>query len=94
VKRILDACGLNPHFGIQNLIEWSLITTKNQEIHMHEMLQELGKKIVRQQFLDEPGLWSRLWRYDDFYHVMMTETVTIYLSKIKTFHIRWFKGLS
>jgi hypothetical protein len=95
VKRILDACGLHPHFGIQNLIERSLITIRNQKIHMHEMLQELGKKIVRQQFLDEPGSWSRLWRYDDFYHVMMTETVTIYLSKIKTsFHIRRFKGLS
>ncbi|PNY10412.1 disease resistance protein (TIR-NBS-LRR class), partial [Trifolium pratense] len=76
VKRILDACGLHPHFGIQNLIERSLITIRNQKIHMHEMVQELGKKIVRQQFLDEPGSWSRLWLYDDFYHVMMTETGT------------------
>jgi hypothetical protein len=76
VKRILDACGLHPHIGIPSLIERSLITIINQEILMHEMLQELGKKIVRQQFPFQPGSWSRLWLYKDFYSVMTTETVT------------------
>jgi hypothetical protein len=85
VKRILDACALHPLIGIQSLVERSLITIRNQEIHMHDMLQELGKKIVRQQFPDEPRLWSRLWLYPDFYHVMTTETVIRYLSKVKTF---------
>ncbi|KAI5399596.1 hypothetical protein KIW84_064795 [Lathyrus oleraceus] len=76
VKRILDACDLHPVIGIQSLVERSLITIRNQEIHMHDMLQELGKKIVRQQFPGEPGSWSRLWLYEDFYNVMMTETGT------------------
>jgi len=75
VKRILDVCGLHSHIGIQILIEGSLITIRNQGIYMHDILQELGKKIVRQQFPDEPELWSRLWLYEDFYSVMMTETV-------------------
>lgn len=89
VKRILDACDLHPVIGIQSLVERSLITIRNQEIHMHDMLRELGKKIVRQQLPDEPGSWSRLWLYEDFYNVMMTETVTKYLSKTKTsFHNR------
>jgi hypothetical protein len=79
VKRILDACGLHPHIGIPSLIERSLITIINQEILMHEMLQELGKKIVRQQFPFQPGSWSRLWLYEDFYSVMITETVRRYL---------------
>jgi hypothetical protein len=78
VKRILDACGLYPHIGIQRILEKSLITIKNQEIHMHDMLQELGKKIVRHGFPEEPGSWSRLWRYNDFHHVLMTETVKNY----------------
>ncbi|XP_061353227.1 disease resistance protein RUN1-like [Gastrolobium bilobum] len=76
VKRVLDACGLYPGIGIQRLIETSLIIIKNQKIHMHEMLQELGKHIVRQQFPQEPGLWSRLWLYLDFYYVLMTKTGT------------------
>ncbi|XP_058779830.1 disease resistance protein LAZ5-like [Vicia villosa] len=76
VKRILDACGLYPHIGLQRVIEKSLITIKNQEIHMHDMLQELGKKIVRHRYLDDPGLWSRVWRCNDFYHVLETKTGT------------------
>lgn len=78
VKRILDACGLHPHIGIQTILEKSLITIRNQEIHMHAMLQELGKKIVRLQSPEEPGSWSRIWKYKDLHHVLMTETVTSY----------------
>ncbi|MCH99786.1 TMV resistance protein N-like [Trifolium medium] len=74
VKRILDACGLYSHIGIQRILEKSLITIKNQEIHMHDMLQELGKKIVRHGFPKEPGSSSRLWQCSDFYHVLMTKT--------------------
>ena len=76
VSRVLDACNLQPDIGIPLLAEKSLITIKNEEIHMHEMLQELGKKIVRGEHPDEPGFWSRLWLYRDFHHVMMTEKVT------------------
>jgi hypothetical protein len=43
VKRILDACGLHPHIGIQRILEKSLITIKNQEIHM---LQKPGDRGV------------------------------------------------
>ncbi|KAK2424031.1 disease resistance protein RUN1 [Trifolium repens] len=82
VKRILDACGLHPHIGIPSLIERSLITIINQEILMHEMLQELGKKIVRNKFPFQPGSWSRLWLYEDFYSVMRTETGTNNVSAI------------
>ncbi|XP_061353214.1 disease resistance protein RUN1-like isoform X2 [Gastrolobium bilobum] len=76
VKRILDCCGLNPEIGIPLITEKSLITTKNEEIHMHEMLRELGKQIVRQHFSEEPGSWSRLWLHRDFHHVLRTKTGT------------------
>ncbi|XP_057435400.1 disease resistance protein RUN1-like isoform X2 [Lotus japonicus] len=74
VKRILDACGLYPDIGIPLLIEKSFISIRNQEIHMHDMLQELGKQIARGKHLDEPECWSRLWLYSDFHRVMMSET--------------------
>ncbi|XP_027343307.1 TMV resistance protein N-like [Abrus precatorius] len=76
VKRILHACGLHPHIGIPVITEKSLINIRNREIHMHEMLQELGKEIVRQQFPKDPGSWSRLWLYQDFQDVLMTGTGT------------------
>ncbi|KAL1299267.1 hypothetical protein AAHE18_18G096800 [Arachis hypogaea] len=74
VKRILDVCGLHPIIGISVIAEKSLITIRNQEIHMHEMLQELGKKIVREKYPQEPGSWSRIWSYKDFHRVLMSET--------------------
>ena len=82
VSRVLDACDLQPDIGIPLLAENSLITIKNEEIHMHEMLQELGKKIVREKHRDEPGFWSRLWLYQDFHHAMMTEKVTYFFIQI------------
>ncbi|XP_025614673.2 disease resistance protein Roq1 isoform X1 [Arachis hypogaea] len=80
VKRILDSLGLYPIIGISVIAQKSLITIRNQEIHMHEMLQELGKKIVREKYPQEPGSWSRIWSYKDFHHVLMSETGT---NKIK-----------
>ena len=85
VKQILDSCGLHPHIGIPIIMEKSLITIRNQEIHMHEMLQELGKKIVREKSPEEPGSWSRLWLYQDFHRVLMSATVTSFDCKIR-FH--------
>jgi len=76
VRRILHACGLQPDIGIPLITEKSLITIRNHVICMHKMLQELGKQIVREQHPGEPRLWSRLWRYRDFYHVMITKSVT------------------
>ncbi|MED6161230.1 hypothetical protein PIB30_058775 [Stylosanthes scabra] len=72
VKRILDVCGLHPQIGIPVLKERSLIAIKNQEIHMHDMLQELGKKLVREKYPEEPALWSRVWLCGDFESALMS----------------------
>jgi len=76
VRRILDACELEPNIGISLITEKSFITIRNQEIHMHKMLQELGKQLVREKCPGEPRLWSRLWLYRDFYRAMITKPVT------------------
>ncbi|CAJ1956748.1 unnamed protein product [Sphenostylis stenocarpa] len=76
VKRILDCCGLYPLIGVKRLIEKSLITIRDQEILMHDMLQNLGKKMVRDRSPEEPGSRSRIWLYKDFFHVLTTETGT------------------
>ncbi|XP_017425399.1 disease resistance protein RUN1 isoform X3 [Vigna angularis] len=76
VKRILKCCGLHPDIGISRLTEKSLITISDEEIHMHELLQELGKKMVRDQSPEEPGSWSRIWLHKDFLHALTAETGT------------------
>jgi hypothetical protein len=78
VRRVLDACGLHPDIGISLIAEKSFITIRNQEIHMHKMLQEFGKQIVREQHPDEPRLWSRLWLYRDLHDAI--RKLVLYLS--------------
>ncbi|KAL4293197.1 hypothetical protein AHAS_Ahas18G0104000 [Arachis hypogaea] len=80
VKEVLSCCGFLVEIGIQTLLDKSLITIQNEEIHMHDLLQDLGKKIVHEEYPNNPGLRSRLWLYEDFSFVLKSNTAT---SKVK-----------
>ncbi|CAN6584490.1 unnamed protein product [Malus baccata var. baccata] len=74
---ILDSCGFYPHTGIRVLIDRALITvSKWGELEMHDSLQEMGREIVRQEYVKEPGRRSRLWSYEDVHHVLTQNTGT------------------
>eukprot|EP00261_Vitis_vinifera_P030546 XP_019071789.1 PREDICTED: TMV resistance protein N-like isoform X3 [Vitis vinifera] len=45
-------------------------------IGMHDLLQEMGREIVRQTSPKEPGKWSRLWDPEDIYRVLTRNTGT------------------
>ncbi|KAL3568189.1 hypothetical protein D5086_030840, partial [Populus alba] len=51
--------------GIPVLIEKSLISVSRDQVWMHNLLQIMGKEIVRYESPEEPGRRSRLWTYDD-----------------------------
>ena len=42
---------------------------------MHDLLQQMGWEIVRQEYPREPGKWSRLWELDKVYDVLRREMV-------------------
>ncbi|XP_048421170.1 TMV resistance protein N-like isoform X3 [Pyrus x bretschneideri] len=74
---ILDSCGFYPHAGIGVLIDRALITVSvNGELGMHDLLEEMGREIVRQESIEEPGRRSRLWSYEDVYRVLTQNTAT------------------
>ncbi|KAK7294348.1 hypothetical protein RJT34_17237 [Clitoria ternatea] len=61
VTKILNACGFFADIGIRNLLDKALITISGYDcIHMHDLLQEMGKKIVREESDKITGR-SRLW---------------------------------
>ena len=37
---------------------------------MHDLIQEMGREIVRQQSLEEPGKRSRLWFHEDINDIL------------------------
>ncbi|GAY31828.1 hypothetical protein CUMW_272380 [Citrus unshiu] len=62
-----------PHNGLNILIAKSLVTVSNDnKIQMHDLLQEMGREVVRQECIKEPGKRSRLWYHEDVYHAPIT----------------------
>jgi hypothetical protein len=76
VVDILNACNLCPVIGIQKLIDKCLITVgRFNTLWMHDLLQQMGREIVRQESPQKPGERSRLWCYEDALDVLTENTV-------------------
>ncbi|XP_044469734.1 disease resistance protein RUN1-like [Mangifera indica] len=76
VEAILNARDLDAYIYINVLIERSLITTSYDTITMHDLLEEMGKEIVRRESIDNPGERSRLWDHEDIFSVLKYNTGT------------------
>ena len=72
---ILDSCGFHSEYGISNLIDMSLLSI-NGVMWMHDLLQEMGKEIVRKSSSNQ----SRIWDADDFYQILKNKEVIGFLS--------------
>ncbi|XP_057448737.1 disease resistance protein RUN1-like [Lotus japonicus] len=82
-KKILDIRGFHPEIGIPVLIDKSLLVVDDYgNFKMHDLLKELGKKIVRENSPKEPRKWSRLWDCEDFHNVMLENQATKTLQAI------------
>ncbi|KAF7847403.1 LOW QUALITY PROTEIN: hypothetical protein BT93_L2999 [Corymbia citriodora subsp. variegata] len=66
VTRVLDSCGLHTLIGIHTLIERSLVTIEHDcTVQMHDLIQQMGKDVVKRECQNDPCKRSRLWCYDD-----------------------------
>ncbi|XP_028758894.1 TMV resistance protein N-like isoform X2 [Neltuma alba] len=77
VTQILDGSGLFPDIGISVLVERSLVTIdENNKLGMHDLLQDMGREVVREQSPKELGKRSRLWFHEDVLNVLSKHTGT------------------
>ncbi|XP_019149936.1 PREDICTED: TMV resistance protein N-like [Ipomoea nil] len=71
---ILEACGFYAKSGIRILIERCSLTTngggKFETLHMHDLLRDMGREIVRKESPREPGKQSRLIDPKDVFDVL------------------------
>ena len=76
---ILDCLQLYPEIGLSVLIDKSLIKYQDNQLWMHDLLQEMGRDIVRKECpKDQPEKRSRLWLYKDIDSVLTKNTVRGY----------------
>ena len=76
VTNILQTLYDKPDIDIDILLKKSLITISRGCFQMHDLLQELGKEIVRGDPPKEAGGCSRLWTIEDVLHVLKDITVS------------------
>ncbi|KAF5470120.1 hypothetical protein F2P56_010659 [Juglans regia] len=91
VIKIFENCSFSPDYGIRRLVDKCLITVDewNKSVWMHDLLQYMGREIVRLQSPKEPGERSRLWFHEDVRHVLEESTGT---NKIEGIIVEMPKG--
>ncbi|KAJ9558646.1 hypothetical protein OSB04_013260 [Centaurea solstitialis] len=73
----LKACGLSTTFGFSKLIDRCLLTVEpDKKLMMHQLLQEMGRDLVRQESPEKPWKRSRLWHHEESYNVLKQEKGT------------------
>ena len=77
VLRILDGCNLYPMCNIRVLCDRCLVTILGNVIQMHDLIQQMGWAIVREECPGDPNKWSRLWDVDDIYDAFSRQEVQI-----------------
>ena len=75
IIKILDGCGFHARSGIKFLQNRCLLTISNGKVGMHNLIQQLGHKIVRNESLRNKGIRSRLWHHMDVQDVLKKMTV-------------------
>ncbi|CAN6555504.1 unnamed protein product [Malus baccata var. baccata] len=77
VMTILDGCQFYPEIGIRELQDLCLVTVdKEGNLMMHDLIQGMGREIVRAESPDNPGERSRLWYNEDITDVLTKQSGT------------------
>lgn len=76
VEKTLQACGFFPKFGISVLTDRSLVSIDEyNRLRMHDLIQDMGREVVREVSPLEPGKRSRLWNHEDVIEVLTENSV-------------------
>ncbi|MED6197457.1 hypothetical protein PIB30_056668 [Stylosanthes scabra] len=87
----LESCGFFSAIGIGNLSRKALITiSKYNRIEMHDLIEQMGREIVRRESIKDPGRRSRLSNHEEVFNVLKNnkgtdsvEGIMLDLSRIK-----------
>ncbi|KAL4625120.1 hypothetical protein ACB092_05G001200 [Castanea dentata] len=72
----LNYFGLYPDVGLEVLVDKSLIKIEDFKVWMHDLLQDMARKIIHEECPEEPGKRSILWLFEDINNVLTNNTGT------------------
>lgn len=91
VTRLLDICGYAAEIGITVLTEKSLIVISNGYIKMHDLLEQMGRELVRQQAGNKLAERFLLWSPEDICDLLSENTVSsLLLYFVRILICKWF----
>ncbi|KAH9722183.1 ADP-ribosyl cyclase/cyclic ADP-ribose hydrolase [Citrus sinensis] len=80
------------YYVLNVLVDKSLVTISCfNKLQMHDLLQEMGQEIVRQESIKEAANRSRLWYHKDIYHVFKKNKEAF---KLKSIDLRYSQYLT
>ena len=85
-NRVADILGIPGYLANIDILKTrSLITIIGKKLWMHDLLQEMGREIVRCEAPQEPGIRSRLWHHKDIFSVLRNNAVSelVYIHKLR-----------
>ncbi|KAL3355200.1 hypothetical protein AABB24_019339 [Solanum stoloniferum] len=81
VMQIVDSCDFGAEYGLDVLIDKSLVfISKYDRIEMHDLIEDMGKYILKMQ--KDSGKPSRIWNVEDFEDVMVDNMGTMAMEAI------------
>ncbi|KAK9058324.1 hypothetical protein SSX86_023165 [Deinandra increscens subsp. villosa] len=70
-ETILNACDINTRSGITNLIDKCLLSIgRSNRLMMHQLVQDMGRDLVRQESPNKPWKRSRVWCHEESFKVL------------------------
>ncbi|KAJ8900466.1 hypothetical protein K2173_025243 [Erythroxylum novogranatense] len=75
VMRVFESCGFDVDIILSVLVDKCFVTIPGNTLEMHDLMQEMGKEIVRQESKLYPNKRSRLWDPEDVFEVLATDKV-------------------
>nr|KAJ0190113.1 hypothetical protein LSAT_V11C800435190 [Lactuca sativa] len=75
-ETILKECGFQTSYGIKKLIDRCLLTIGDyNEFTMHQLLQDMGRDLVRKESPDKPWKRSRVWKHEESLNLLKKDKV-------------------
>jgi hypothetical protein len=85
VKNVLNCRGFHADIGLRVLVDKSLLSISEEDniIKMHNLLLDMGRKIVEENSSQESRKWSRVWLHEQFHNVMLENVVNYIVLEIE-----------